>query len=217
MRDRFRVGTRTNVISPTAGVPADRDRIWEGVHDDLMAKALVLDNTETKVALVSLDMGALSAKYVRETRNRIERQTDIAGKNVLIGCTHTHSAPFLGWPPIKPFPQQDLKATTQQRVLLDGWIDALPGLIATAVKDADDNLEDAALSICQPQSRELATTGGWNSPTGYPPSPTQPQRCGTLSGNDMSPGTCPRTKPKIAPSPLCPTRPYRSEPEHPQS
>jgi neutral ceramidase len=64
-----------------------------GVHDPLYAKAVVLDDGKTKLAMVSCDLLALSRDSVKTARNAISNKTGIPHSNILIACTHTHSGP----------------------------------------------------------------------------------------------------------------------------
>ena len=55
----LRVGAAAVVITPPVGTPMAGyyfERAAEGVHDDLFARALVLEQGGTKAALVSLDL-----------------------------------------------------------------------------------------------------------------------------------------------------------------
>ncbi len=84
-------------ITPEVGAPltgfAARKNVSNSVHDDLHARALVLENSGAAVALVSVDVLALPADFVHQRRARIAARTGIAGNNVLIGATHTHAGP----------------------------------------------------------------------------------------------------------------------------
>ncbi len=66
------------------------------VHDPLYAKALVLDDGETQVAIVAMDAVAIggindiSDEFLPELRARIEDDLDIPGPNVLVNASHTH-------------------------------------------------------------------------------------------------------------------------------
>lgn len=71
----------------------DRLKSFEGVHDELFARALVLDNGTTKLAIVGSDLMAIDAELVRLARERITRETGISATHILICCTHNHSAP----------------------------------------------------------------------------------------------------------------------------
>src|SRR5262249_15136050 len=60
---------------------------------DLHARSLVLDNSETKVALVVLDLIAARKEWLSEIKHQINSFTGIPLAHILISCTHTHSAP----------------------------------------------------------------------------------------------------------------------------
>ena len=62
------------------------------VHDELHARCLVLDDGETKIALVVCDLLGLHRSVSVEARRLIEEATGIPPGNVLISATHTHSA-----------------------------------------------------------------------------------------------------------------------------
>jgi neutral ceramidase len=63
------------------------------VHDDLHARALVLDDGVTEVALVSVEVIAVSAEFTARVRSEVERATGIPTGNVFLSATHTHCGP----------------------------------------------------------------------------------------------------------------------------
>lgn len=65
----------------------------EGLHDPLMARAVLLDDGEAKLAIVSCDLIGFAPATVAEMRRRIAARSDIPASNILICCTHTHSGP----------------------------------------------------------------------------------------------------------------------------
>jgi hypothetical protein len=77
---------------------AARAKGSECVLDDLYATALVLDNGETKLALVSCDLIFIHPTAVAQIRRQIAAQTGIPAGRVMICCSHTHSGPitFMG-------------------------------------------------------------------------------------------------------------------------
>ena len=96
--ENLRVGAAASVITPPAGTPMAGyyfERAAEGVHDDLYAKALVLEQGGTKAALVSLDLISTPLGLVESARKEIERTTRIPGRNVMISATHAHTGPVL--------------------------------------------------------------------------------------------------------------------------
>lgn len=72
-----------------------RDRPCEGIHDHLYAKAVVLKDldTEDAAAVISADLLGFSKESVDRIRNEASQKTGIEPRNMIIACTHTHSAP----------------------------------------------------------------------------------------------------------------------------
>jgi neutral ceramidase len=62
------------------------------VHDDLFARALVLESAGARFGLVSLDVMAVEDEWVAELRRRAEETLGIPPSNLLVAATHTHSA-----------------------------------------------------------------------------------------------------------------------------
>jgi len=93
----LRAGFSKVCISPPIGAPlagfAARQGVSQGVHDDLFARALVLANEEAVVALVSVDLLALSGDFIKRVRAGIQRRTGIEPSSVMIASTHTHAGP----------------------------------------------------------------------------------------------------------------------------
>lgn len=84
-------------ISPRIGAPlagfAARQGFCEGIHDDLWARSLVVENCEKTIAIVSLDVLAVSSEFADRVRARIEQTTGIPKDNITIASTHTHAGP----------------------------------------------------------------------------------------------------------------------------
>jgi neutral ceramidase len=62
------------------------------IHDELHARALVLDDSETRLAFVIVDIIGLNRDLIDETKRLIKEETDIPEVNIMISATHTHSA-----------------------------------------------------------------------------------------------------------------------------
>ena len=71
------------------------ERAAEAVHDDLFAKAVVLESGDTRAALVALDLISTTRDLVEDARREIEAATDIPGAHVMISATHAHTGPVL--------------------------------------------------------------------------------------------------------------------------
>jgi neutral ceramidase len=110
-----------------------------GVHDDLAVQALVLDDGTTKVAIVGVDLLALGARIADDIRARAAAITGIAADSILICATHTHSAPAFN---IFATPRADAKPIEGRDL---EWERALPEKIASAIVQANKNLEPATL------------------------------------------------------------------------
>jgi hypothetical protein len=64
-----------------------------GVGNELYAKALVLNDGETRVAIVTADVIGFPEPLLNDTRARIEQLTGIPASHVLLSASHTHSSP----------------------------------------------------------------------------------------------------------------------------
>lgn len=84
-------------ITPPLGVwlagYAGRSSGCIGVHDELHARALVLDDGISLACIVSLDLIALDFDLVERIRDGINRIVGIPYERILLNCSHTHSGP----------------------------------------------------------------------------------------------------------------------------
>ncbi len=86
-------------ITPPAGVPMGgylaRAQPAEEVHEPLYARALVMDDGQVRVAVVSADLPTIDPAAALEIRQRIEREAGIPAAHVMLALTHTHSGPLV--------------------------------------------------------------------------------------------------------------------------
>ncbi len=68
-------------------------RMVFGVRDPLRAGVLILDDGETKAAIVTLDTLGAWESMVKLARQRIEELTGVAAENIMVAASHNHSAP----------------------------------------------------------------------------------------------------------------------------
>ncbi len=96
--NRFIAGTAVADISPEQGIELTGyphyERANTGIHDPLYASCIYLDDGQTRIAWISLDLTKYSKQYVQKVRERIFERTGIPQKNIMITCTHTHSGPL---------------------------------------------------------------------------------------------------------------------------
>jgi Neutral/alkaline non-lysosomal ceramidase, N-terminal len=109
------------------------------VHDQLAAQALVLSDGERKVAFVGVDLLALGIRIADEVAAVAAKRTDILAESILIGATHTHSAPLFN---IFATPRADAHAGDDRSI---EWERALPAKIVAAIVDANARLEPAVI------------------------------------------------------------------------
>jgi hypothetical protein len=64
-----------------------------GVRDPLRAGVLILDDGETKAAIVTLDTIGAWEDMVKDARTKIEAETGVPAANILIAASHNHSGP----------------------------------------------------------------------------------------------------------------------------
>ena len=97
MSTQLHAGAAAATITPWLGIPmrgAFRDVTHaDAVHDDLLAKALVLDDGDRRIAFVLCDLTMMSGAMMDAVKERIAARAEIPPDHVLIASTHTHSAP----------------------------------------------------------------------------------------------------------------------------
>jgi neutral ceramidase len=146
----LRAGVARSSITPPRGIYligyGDRTKGNIGVHDDLAATALVLDDGSTRLAIVALDILAINEYIVDRIRARL------GGTEVLVCCSHTHSGPIA---------YADEKSSRLNRE----YIDRLVERVVSAVQQAQDSLQPAHLEYSQGEGsvginrRELLSDG----------------------------------------------------------
>ena len=90
---KLQAGVARETISPPKGIYligyGDRTKGNAGIHDDLSATALVLDDGNTRLALVACDILCLNEFIVDRVRAQVGKETQ-----VMICCSHTHAGPI---------------------------------------------------------------------------------------------------------------------------
>jgi Neutral/alkaline non-lysosomal ceramidase, N-terminal len=166
----LRAGAAAVAITPPAGIPMAgyySERGAQGIHDDLFAKAIVIEQGGTKAALVALDLIAAPRDLVEDARAAIERACYVPGANVMISATHSHTGPIV-----------DTKNRFGgQSELVKSYRGSLPSKIAEAVRQAESRLTAVTLSGARGQESSIAFnrrfhmkdgTVGWNPGKGNP-------------------------------------------------
>src|SRR5437879_7845987 len=137
-RADFRAGIAVRVVTPdpllpvSGGVgPSNPVNKQEG---DLTVRALVFADDDSKVAIVSVDFLGFPSVLGDKARARVK---GIPPESILIGATHTHSAPDC-----YGFADHSGKVSTDLK-----YVDLVCNRIAEAVNEALDRVQPASLKI----------------------------------------------------------------------
>ena len=110
-----------------------------GVHDDLKARALVLDDGKSRVAIVAIDVAYVYESITQDIRKRVRQLTGIKEQDVMVCASHTHTGPMMGnnnfWPArgesqyLKTFPEYVAGTVAAARALLE------PALVSSSTSE----------------------------------------------------------------------------------
>lgn len=168
-QDTFKVGFGRVNITPERPTPMAGyygKRLSTETHDPLWAKATVLDDGATRIALVSLDLISTNKWMVDEARQHIQQLTKIPGEHVLLSASHSHTGPVLFDPNSSRYNKFGNDDPSSKQYLLE-----LPLKIAECVQQAIQSLKPARLKHGKSQEPKLAFnrrffmsdgTVGWN-------------------------------------------------------
>lgn len=100
------------------------------VYAEIYARALVLSDNKSQLAIVTVDFGQFPLQYNQVLLDAIEQATNIPNEHIIINCSHTHNAPGV-----------DGRWITEESEV---W---LATCLAELVKRAFDLLEPATLCV----------------------------------------------------------------------
>jgi hypothetical protein len=168
VRAELRAGAAAVRITPDKPTPLAgyyNTRIPTNTHDELQAKAIVLEQNGTRAALVVCDLLTLSRDVVERTREIISRTTRVPGANVMLSATHTHTGPLLD-----NKSSRNITDSSSAEIIRE-YTAALPAKIAKAVQLAESALQPARISVAHEEEDHLSHnrrffmhdgTVGWN-------------------------------------------------------
>lgn len=138
------VGAAVRVITPNPLIPVSGGmgipKPAKETKGDLTARAMVVRKGDTSVGIVALDLLGFPSVLCDRVRAKVPR---IAAKNIVIGSTHTHSAPeCYAFPDGKGGHTADLK-----------YIDLVCEKAAEALNEAIDRLQPAAIKIATGEAK----------------------------------------------------------------
>ena len=122
------------------------ERLAEGVHSPLNASVMVFEDGNTTAAVIGLDWCFVDWPLTQVIRKEINKLTDIPEQNILLCCSHTHSAPH----------------TTYMRTLGRSAVDpenkgveyviGIAPVIARGVQEAKDGLKECVAGFAATKS-----------------------------------------------------------------
>ena len=138
----LRAGASTADITPPVGgqmygYGARGSNVSTGVHDRLHARALVLSDGATHLAIVSLDLGSITARNTAAVREMVRAETPI--EHVLLVASHTHSSPRFS----PDFPSKEKP-----------YVRAMERAIAGAISGAYRKLQPARIGVAHGRVEE---------------------------------------------------------------
>jgi hypothetical protein len=135
---QFRAGAALRVITPDPLLPVSggigTPKPSSEKKGDLFVRAIVFERNNIKVAIVSVDNLGWPAALGDQTRALVK---SIPPQNILIGATHTHSAPDA-----YGFPDETGKSNADL-----AYLKKCVELMAEAIREAEKNLQPASLKV----------------------------------------------------------------------
>jgi neutral ceramidase len=159
---QLRAGAFAADITPTRWpvriIGGFEEPLAEKAHDPLYARAIVLDDGRTKLAIVVVDSCYLPRALFDRAKIRAQQSTGIPAAHMLMAATHTHTAP-----PSKPDGASAVELAYQE---------LLETQIAEAVIVANRRLEPAQIGwAVRQEPGELHNRRWWMKPGSIPPDP----------------------------------------------
>ncbi len=114
-----------------------RERLAEGVSNPLHAKALVMRQGATKVAMVFCDIIGLCPEVSKAARERATAATGIPAENILLAATHSHTGPLYYGALRNYFHEQALVGDGQDSCESVNYVSVLTDRIVEAIQRAD--------------------------------------------------------------------------------
>jgi len=150
-------------ITPPVGVwlsgYSSRNKPSEQISDELYAKALVLDDGQNKIAIVSADLLWVPLEITAEVRGIVKQKIGVPESNVLICATHTHFGPKVekirkDWP--------DTPASKVDKA----YVQKLTKRIAESILTAAKNTRPVKLGVVKGEISEIVYNRRTKKPDG---------------------------------------------------
>lgn len=125
----LKVGVGETVITPDKNIQMAgfaRSQMSTGIHDDLHARSLVIEDThDNSVLLMTISLVGLSSQMAEEISKQVYENTGIPVGKILISATHTHSGPRIE--ELSPYADLVIKKCVESAVI--AWNTRAPGRV----------------------------------------------------------------------------------------
>jgi neutral ceramidase len=130
----LRVGAaKVDITTPEDALPWG----YNSIHDHVYARAIVLDNQNTKAVLLGADLGMFTEDSYEELVQQIIQEVGCPKENILMTGTHTHGSPSPGAVPV---PGRSTNVLDSFDVSYATWIKQH---VFESVRQANGNLQPA--------------------------------------------------------------------------
>ena len=93
-----KINTTPHEPIPLAGFYI-RQGPFDGVHDDLYARAVAFESEGVEAVIINVDICAFTDPFRDDVTSRIAAKHSVPKENILLSATHTHGGPALYEPP----------------------------------------------------------------------------------------------------------------------
>lgn len=145
--------------APDAALPmsgyADRTAGFQGIHDHIYARAIVLSDGQRTAAIVTWELIGVPTPVWEELSGRIARETGIAPEYLMLAAVHDHAAPA----PFGMYGNDSPKSVPYTKRLEDATV--------KAIRNAKESLQPAKIGFGTGKAyvninrREYASDTGW--------------------------------------------------------
>ncbi len=135
--EQLKAGVSKVDITPYVGIWlcgfAARQKPSENIHDNLYSRAIVFDDGNENLCMVTCDLLTLDQSSIKNIRKIAQNMTGLKAENIFISTTHTHSGPLSSH--LRGFGPLD-----------HAWVKILEKKIAGAIALAQKNLQPVTIS-----------------------------------------------------------------------
>ena len=148
MSNSLSAGVARRIINARPGSPKFGLRLFgdpiQGYESDLTATALVLANSQTKLAVIALDLIVFFNPLANQVRQEVAEMLDISRSHVMINISHDHSTPV----------QLSYRATSpESRQFAEIYEKELRSHILEAVEEASKKLQPVRVGAGRGEAR----------------------------------------------------------------